>query len=64
MVELSAEVPAEAEIRILRDGHQVALHTAKQIEFRANSPGVYRMEAKIHDKPWIFTNPIYLRSRA
>jgi len=63
-VELSAEVPAEAEIRILRDGHQVELHAGKQIGFRANSPGVYRMEAKIHDKPWIFTNPIYLRSRA
>ena len=62
-VELLAEVPADAEMRILRDGHPVMSHWGKQAEFRADSPGVYRLEACYHGKPWIFTNPIYLRSR-
>ena len=25
-------------------------------------PGVYRVEATRHEKPWIFSNPIYIRA--
>jgi hypothetical protein len=32
------------------------------LEFRADAPGAYRVEARLGGKPWVYTNPIYLRS--
>ena len=29
--------------------------------FRTRGPGVYRVEARLGERPWIFANPIYLR---
>jgi hypothetical protein len=32
------------------------------LTFRAEVPGVYRVEAAYEGKPWVYTNPIYLRA--
>jgi hypothetical protein len=31
------------------------------LELAVEAPGVYRVEAWLGDRPWVFTNPIYLR---
>jgi hypothetical protein len=64
---LVAELPLAATlVRVLRDGVEVATATrASRIEHTAAQPGVYRVEAFVEiggeTRPWIFSNPIYLR---
>jgi hypothetical protein len=51
-----------AAIRILRDGRCIMEKTTQSIEVSVPGPGVYRAEFYLHKMPWIYTNPIYLRS--
>ena len=54
------QLPVAAEVRIIRNGRQ--LYQAKQqtLSYQPLWPGVYRVEAWLHGRPWIFSNPIYL----
>ncbi len=65
-VTLQAHVPAQAEIRLLRDGK--LLRSAKKayaLTHLAEQPGVYRIECYRRylgrKRGWIFSNPIYIR---
>jgi hypothetical protein len=62
---LHARVPAEARLRLLRDGRELATATGRALEHRVEEPGVYRVEArrrhKGRERTWILSNPIYLR---
>ncbi len=62
--QLSVYVPAQAVIRILRDGKEVARQPGPTLSYAANQPGVYRAEAHLEvdgrSIPWIYSNPIYL----
>lgn len=64
--ELRVELPAPAQLRLLRNGEPIATvaHTAT-ITHGVDEPGVYRVEAHLrtHGKTrtWILSNPIYLR---
>ena len=60
-VELVAESPRRAPLRLVKDGR--ACDEAEDVRhaFRTRGPGVYRAEARLGDRPWIFANPIYLR---
>ena len=60
-VDLEIHLPARAEVTILKDGLPFKSLRAAAHTFRADSHGVYRVEARLEDKPWIYTNPIYLR---
>jgi hypothetical protein len=51
---LHASVPRPAQLRLIRDGAVVAGWTADR-------PGAYRVEARLRDRTWILSNPIYLR---
>jgi len=51
---LFASVPRPAQLRLIRDGAPVASWTADR-------PGVYRVEARLRERTWILSNPIYLR---
>jgi hypothetical protein len=53
--------PHKADLSLLRNGVPVATSTATDLEFRAVEPGVYRVEARLAGKHWVYTNPIYLR---
>ena len=57
---LTAVLPAPAQLTLFRDGQPIATETAQTWEVPVDSPGVYRLEASRHDKPWIFSNPIYI----
>jgi hypothetical protein len=62
---LRASVPEPAELRLLRDGAVVASATGNSLEHTAGERGVYRVEARRdhrgRSRPWIYSNPIYLR---
>lgn len=59
------EAPDSGQIRLLRNGRQVAESQGKRLEHTDDQPGVYRIEVwkKRWGKPrgWIFSNPIYVR---
>jgi hypothetical protein len=62
---LSVGTPAEARLRLLRDGEEIATATGRSLETEVEEPGVYRVEAlkrsKGKERTWILSNPIYLR---
>jgi hypothetical protein len=59
---LTARLPLEADLALFRDGKQIATSRGVVWEFAVTEPGVYRLEASIQDRPWLFSNPIYIRS--
>ena len=59
---LCASAPRPAELRLIRDGSVVAgARASASLERAADRPGVYRVEARLRDRTWIVSNPIYLR---
>ncbi len=56
-------VPEPVTIRLLRDGQELASTRGSRLEAIAGEPGVYRVEVHLADRPWIFSNPIYVRHR-
>lgn len=64
--ELVVESPHDGEIRLIRDGGLVKKWKGREAVFRVTEKGVYRVEVyrPLHVfgwRPWIFSNPIYLR---
>jgi hypothetical protein len=57
--------PLDAEIRLLRDGREVARGTGRTLEHTATEAGVYRAEVWVtvagESRPWIYANPIRVR---
>ena len=61
-LQLAAQLPADGEMVLLRDGRPIARSSTRLWRTPVTEPGVYRMEATLHGKPWIFSNPIYVRN--
>lgn len=60
--DLELHLPTTAEITILHNGQTKHTVSTDHFAFCAQSPGVYRAEVRLNNRPWIFTNPIYLRA--
>lgn len=65
-LKLTAKLPLPAYVRLLRHGVEVATGEGKaDFEFAVKEPGAYRLEAWLkldgELRPWVFTNPIYVR---
>jgi len=60
-VDLSVTAPRAAHLRVLKDGQTIAETHGAALSLSAGEPGVYRVEAFLEGRPWIFSNPIYLR---
>lgn len=58
---LKAHLPTPAQLTLYRDGTPVAEAIAQTWEYPVETPGAYRLEAFRHNKPWMFSNPIYVR---
>ncbi|MEW6080193.1 MAG: hypothetical protein AB1576_00075 [Bacillota bacterium] len=60
-------VPAWGRIRLLRDGLPIATAWGRSLTFNAGEAGAYRVEVstwhRYRLKPWVFSNPIYVRPR-
>ena len=62
-LDLVVESPVPAAFRMIRDGLSYDEAEGHRHVFRADGPGVYRVEARLNGRPWIFANPIYLRGQ-
>lgn len=64
-LQLRAESPLEGRFRVVRDGEVILDKSAAAIDFLVDRPGVYRVEVWLNlageDRPWILTNPFYVR---
>lgn len=63
---LRINLPAHGEIRLIRDGKLQRKWRDTEAGYRASEKGVYRVEVYRRSllfgwRPWIFSNPIYLR---
>jgi len=59
---LTVRTPEAGHIRLLRDGQQVAVFHGSELHHPVELHGVYRVEATLRGRPWIFSNPVYLRA--
>jgi predicted metal-dependent phosphoesterase TrpH len=57
--------PGRARIVLRRNGEQIAEADGSSLEHAVSEPGAYRVEAhrnwRGRERPWIYSNPIYLR---
>jgi len=65
---LTAKSPLAARFVLLKDGNPAAQSSGLTAEFAISGPGVYRIEAYLDSlpapatgKPWVISNPIYVR---
>src|SRR2546423_4013758 len=65
-LKLAAQFPVSCHIRLLRTGRAVSELDADKLSFELKEPGVYRLEGWLELdgelRPWIYSNPIYVRS--
>jgi hypothetical protein len=61
-IALHARTVQPASIRLLRDGAEVARTDAAELAHEVGQPGVYRVEVQLRNRPWIYSNPVYVRS--
>lgn len=59
---LGVTLPAASELVLMKNGQVAARTVAQSWAIPVTEPGVYRIEASRHNKPWIFSNPIYVRA--
>jgi hypothetical protein len=60
------EIPADGEVRLVKDGQVLQKWRGREVMYEPKEKGVYRVEAYRRQfpfgwRPWIFSNPIYLR---
>ena len=62
---LSAATPIKCAIKLIRNGEVIQSANTSRLEFEVRTPGVYRIEAWLEvdaeQRPWIYSNPIYVR---
>lgn len=57
---LTASSPRSAHLRLIRNGQVEKERKDNGLEIPLTKQGVYRLEVHLEEKPWIFTNPIYV----
>jgi hypothetical protein len=62
---LSAATPIKCAMKLIRNGEVIRSESASSLDFEVRTPGVYRIEAWLEvdgeQRPWIYSNPIYVR---
>jgi acetyl esterase/lipase len=63
---LMALAPVAAKLKLFQDGKIVQETTGTNLTFNVKEPGAYRVEAWLEvageERPWIYSNPVYLRA--
>jgi hypothetical protein len=63
---LQAEAPLEGRFKLVRNGAVVHEQRGPVLDLPVDQPGIYRVEVWLNlageDRPWILTNPIYVRA--
>jgi hypothetical protein len=62
---LTALFPVNCHIRLVKNGKIISELESERLESAVESAGVYRVEGWLkldgEDRPWIYSNPIYMR---
>jgi hypothetical protein len=62
---LSAATPVKCTMKLIRNGEVIQTTNATRMDSDVKAPGVYRIEAWLEvdgeQRPWIYSNPIYVR---
>jgi hypothetical protein len=58
---LTVELPQEAELRVIKDGAPLQRLRSRRFSQPVREEGIYRIEAYVEGRPWIFSNPLYVR---
>lgn len=58
---LHVHLPRPAVVVLLKDGQPIDRQQTGEAEWPVAVPGVYRVEARLDGRPWIYSNPVYLR---
>jgi hypothetical protein len=61
-ITLHVQTPQPARIKLLRNGDITAEANASELHHSIELHGVYRVEATLGGRPWIYSNPVYLRT--
>ena len=61
-LELRIRTSRRADIRLLRDGDCVAAIHSEELVHPVEVHGVYRAEVALGKRPWLFSNPVYVRA--
>ncbi|MDA1272838.1 MAG: alpha/beta hydrolase fold domain-containing protein [Verrucomicrobia bacterium] len=60
-----AVTPVASKLRLFHNGSVVTESTGTNLTYQAASPGTYRIEARLEidgeTRPWIYSNPVYLK---
>lgn len=59
--ELNVSLPEEATLRLIRNGEAIREVLSFELVAPVESAGVYRVEVLRDGRPWIYSNPIYVR---
>lgn len=60
-VDLKVSLPVDVEGSLVRNGAVFERFTGRTYGMTLSEPGIYRLEARIDDRPWLYTNPVYIR---
>jgi hypothetical protein len=64
-IRIKAEAPAACALKLFKDGMVIKTAEGRILEFEPKEAGVYRLEAWLSAggelRPWIYSNPIYVR---
>jgi hypothetical protein len=60
-VSLHVRTPQVAEIRLLRDGEVIATANSNELHHSIERHGIHRVEVSLGTRPWIYSNPVYIR---
>jgi hypothetical protein len=60
--QLQVRLPRPALIKLIYNGSQLLSAEGEWLECPVIGPGVYRVEAWLERRPWIFSNPIWLHA--
>ena len=60
-IEISVKSPGDALLKLIRNGNILKETYHHELKSKVTEPGVYRIEAYLKGRPWVYTNPIYVR---
>ena len=60
-MQLEVVLPIKAALWIIKNGAVVHKSSSCKLVYPIQSPGVFRIKADLNHKPWIYSNPLYIR---
>lgn len=60
-IEMTLDLPCEADAAWIANGVARLRERTRTLTAEPIGPGVYRFEARLDGRPWVFSNPFYLR---